>query len=635
MKKWIISMITTVLIIGLISIFYSARTSVNAQKIVSTNESVKVLKELQSVKSKEELKAYFESVKKAQSNRETTVDTADTMMESSKETSNDSGGNYSATNNQVAGVDEADMVKTNGSHVFSISENNVVVINVEDPAKMKEEAKIRFSDDFYPSQLLLSDQTLIIIGEKNVYRTLEANNTQDMAKIGIPMDSMTTVFFYDISNPTSPKLSREIATEGNMNGARLTNNVLYYVTTVYPRFWMMEENKDIELRPYTYDSKTDKEVKPMSYDSISILPSSLEANYSIISTINVENPVKNEVTTKGYLGGSEQLYMSKDNLYLTSTIYEQDNKSNAKRMIWNPAKMDTEVFKFALNKTAVKFVASNRLVGTILNQFSMDEHDGYFRAVTTKGNSWGEDEPSENNLFILDKNMKIVGSLTGLAKEERIYSARFMGDKAYMVTFKQTDPLFVIDVATPTAPKVLGELKIPGFSNYLHPLDENHLIGFGYETKSVPQEDSINPRIITEGMKVSLFDVSDLANPKELDTEVIGDQGTYSPIQYDHHALFQHNEKSLYGFPISIYEEGKEYSQFKQDGALVYEITPEKGIVLKGNLLNPENPAQLYEEWESSIQRMIYIEDSLYTIAMKEITSYNINTFEKTSKLKY
>ena len=171
--------------------------------------------------------------------------------------------------------------------------------------------------------------------------------------------------------------------------------------------------------------------------------------------------------------------------------------------------------------------------------------------------------------------MKIVGSLTGLAKDERIYSARFMGDKAYMVTFKQTDPLFVIDVATPTAPKVLGELKIPGFSNYLHPLDENHLIGFGYETKIVPQQGSKEPLIMTEGMKVSLFDVSDLSNPKEVDTEVIGGQGTFSPIQYDHHALFQHREKNLYGFPITIYEQGvgQEYAQFKQDGALIYEIT--------------------------------------------------------------
>ncbi|MEI4769025.1 beta-propeller domain-containing protein [Psychrobacillus sp. FJAT-51614] len=701
MKKWIMSIIGTLLIVGLVIVFFSARTSVSAQdavlsnqpfivnlssavsedafekgemyvidqqgkkvnakhsisnkgklveikglkegaytlfvknKILKTKFPFTVYKELQSVKSKEELKAYFEQAKKTQGYEKVTI-MEDTMAEASKESSNVQGGDYSSTNNQVDGVDEADMVKTNGSHVFSISENNVVVVNIKDPKKMSEETKIRFTNDFYPSQLLLSDDTLIIIGQKNVFRTLESDGKQNIDRIGMPMDSMTSVYFYDITNPASPKLSREIATEGYLNGARLTNNTMYFVTTVYPKFWMMEENENIELRPIIYDSKTDNEPKPMNYDSIAILPNSMQANYSIISAINIENLKDNSVMTNGYLGGSEQLYMSKENLYLTSTIFESTN-SNSKKLIWNPGKMDTEVFKFALNETAVQFVASSRLTGTILNQFSMDEHDGYFRAVTTKENRWEENEPSENNLFILDKGMKIVGSITGLAKDERIYSARFMGDKAYMVTFKQTDPLFVIDVATPTAPKVLGELKIPGFSNYLHPLDENHLIGFGYETKTVPQEGSKEPLIMTEGMKVSLFDVSDLSNPKELDTEVIGGQGTFSPIQYDHHALFQHREKNLYGFPISIYEQGtgQEYAQFKQDGALVYEITPEKGIVMKGNLLNPHNPAQLYENWESSIQRMVYVGDSLYTIAVREITSYNLNKYEKIGKLKY
>lgn len=187
----------------------------------------------------------------------------------------------------------------------------------------------------------------------------------------------------------------------------------------------------------------------------------------------------------------------------------------------------------------------------------MDEHDGYFRTVTTTGDLWDERNPSENNLFILDEDMKLVGSITGLAKEERIYSARFMGDKAYMVTFRETDPLFVIDVANPTKPQVLGELKIPGFSNYLHPLGESHLIGFGYETSSVVPVGSKEPIIQTEGIKISLFDVSDFGNPKEVDTEVIGGQGTYSPLVYDHHALFEHSEKNLFGFPVIIYEKRK------------------------------------------------------------------------------
>lgn len=636
-KKWLISTIAFVLIIGITGAFYFSKTEISAERNVSTNQAFKESSEMQTVQSKEQLKAYFEKVKELQTTQQNgaavTAESANTM-EAKDSSSGGQGGDYSTTNNQVEGVDEADIVKTNGSHVFTISENNVVIVNVKDPKQMKEEKKISFAQDFYPTHLLLSNNTLMVIGQKNVFRTLEMESTNRMDSMSLPMDSMTTVYFYDISNPATPKQTREIATEGYMNGARLTNNTLYYVTTVYPKFWMIEENEDAELRPFTYDSKFDKEAKPMSYNNIAILPSTMGGNYSIISAIDVSNPVENELKTKGYLGGSEQLYMSKDSLYLTSTIYEQNN-SNAKKMIWNPGEMDTEVFKFALNDTSVQFIASNRLTGTILNQFSMDEHKGYFRTVTTKGNSWDENKVSENNLFILDEQMKTVGQITGLAKDERIYSARFMGDKAYMVTFKETDPLFVIDVAKPTAPKVLGELKIPGFSNYLHPLDENHLIGFGYETIVDTQFGNKQPLIMTGGMKVSLFDVSDFTKPKELDTEIIGNQGTYSSIQYDHHALFQHSEKGLYGFPISIYKKGKEYAEFKQDGALVYEITPENGIVLKGNLLNPENPSLQYEEWEKSIQRMIYVEDSLYTIAMKEIKSYNLNSFKQLSKLSY
>lgn len=628
MNRWLIPVIGFCLTIGLASAFYFTKSEVSAEKRVD--------QELQMVKSKEELEAYFKRVMKLQKNNrdwETTEESVTTM--DSKSSSEAQGGDYSTTNNQVEGVDEADIVKTNGTHIFSISENKLVIVDVKNPSKMKEVAKIQLAEGFYPAQLLLKDQTLMIIGQKNVVRPLETEGTQVMMdRMIAPMDSMTTVYFYDVSNPAKPKLSREIATEGYMNGARLSNNILYFVTTVYPKFWMMKDSEGLELRPFTYDSKLGDEAKPMNYNNISILPSSIEGNYSIISAIDISNPVKNEVSTKGYLGGSEQLYMSKDNLYLTSTIYKQTN-SNAKKVIWNPGLMDTQVFKFALNKTSVNYVASSQLTGTILNQFSMDEHNGYFRAVTTKGNSWDEKDVSENNLFILDKGMKTVGSLTGLAKGERIYSARFMGNKAYMVTFKETDPLFVIDVATPSKPKVLGELKIPGFSNYLHPIDENHLVGFGYETRVETGSGGKEPFIVTEGIKISLFDVSDLAKPKELDTEIIGDRGTYSPIQYDHHALFQHQEKNLYGFPISIYEDGKEYAEFKQDGALVYEITPAKGIVLKGNLLNPENPAQQYEEWESSIQRMVYVKDSLFTIAMKEIKSYNLNSFKQMGKVSY
>lgn len=221
--------------------------------------------------------------------------------------------------------------------------------------------------------------------------------------------------------------------------------------------------------------------------------------------------------------------------------------------------------------------------------------------------------------------MEQVGSVEDLAQGERIYSARFLGDKAYMVTFKETDPLFVIDVSTPSAPAVLGELKIPGFSNYLHPLGDDHLIGFGSDTHLVPSKEG-EARVVTGGMKISLFDVSDFENPLEKDTEIIGGQGTSSALQYDHKALFTHQEKNLYGFPINIYREtAGDFIEFEGQGAMIYTITPE-GISQTANLLK-EGSGQ-YEDWESMIQRIIYIDETLFTIANSEIKSYDLNTFE-------
>ncbi|MEK4523360.1 beta-propeller domain-containing protein [Psychrobacillus sp. FSL W7-1493] len=583
------------------------------------------------VKSRKELEEYFKLVMSTRENIVTEATDEMAMEESSKSDS----ANHSTTNNQVEGVEEADIVQTNGSHVFMISENNIIINDIENATNMKLESKIQFTDSFYPSQLLLKDETLLVIGQKNIYHTLESRDTE--SRIEPAWESMTSVFLYDISDPTSPKLIRELASEGYMNGVRLKENVLYIVSTIMPRYWMMKENKDIELRPFTYDSKVNKEAQPLDYKQISILPNSLDGNYTVITTLDISEPIENEAKTKSFLGGSQDLYMSTENLYLTSAIYKEEGANTSRKMVWGPGKLDTVVYKFSLKETTVDFVGTATLQGTILNQFSMDEHDGYFRTVTTTGDLWDERNPSENNLFILDEDMKMVGSITGLAKEERIYSARFMGDKAYMVTFRETDPLFVIDVANPTKPQVLGELKIPGFSNYLHPLGESHLIGFGYETSSVVPVGSKEPIIQTEGIKISLFDVSDFGNPKEVDTEVIGGQGTYSPIVYDHHALFEHSEKNLFGFPVIIYEkkEGQEYSSYKQDGAIIYEITPEKGIVLKADLLNKVNQAQQYEEWGTMIHRLIYSDNSIYTIGMKEMKSYHMDTFKETGVLSY
>ncbi len=598
-----------------------------------------VQEEIQTLTDAEELKAYFDQLLALQHSNERDGIFTDkgTFTEESADSASGESGNgsdYSTTNKQVEGVDEADLVKTDGSFIYSISENRVIITDVRNPAELAIADRLVFGEDMYPQQLFLNDGVLIVIGSK--YSMMPMN---DAIREYSPHMGMTTVHLYDIENPESPKLLREFGTEGNLNGARLSDNVLYFVTNVYPDFWMMEQRVDMELRPQAYDSKNGGTLTPIPYNSLSILPGTMQGSFSVISTIDLKNPAQNDISTKGFLGGSEQLYMSKDYLYLTAAAYIPTDQGSgpvpdgqADIAIWMPQTANTEIFKFELKGTSVRFVASNEVTGSLLNQFSMDEHNGYFRIATTEGFAWNVNQASKNHLFILDAGMKQVGAVEDLAKGERIYSARFVGDKAYMVTFKETDPLFVIDVSAPSAPKVLGELKIPGFSNYLHPLDENHLIGFGSDTKLEPVKDG-EPRVVTGGMKISLFDITDFSNPQEKDNEIIGGPGTYSQLQYDHKALFTHPEKNLYGFPLTKYREtdGK-YVEFESEGAMIYTITPD-GIAETANLMTASD--MQYEDWMKSVQRILYSGDTLYTVANGEVKSYSLENFELRDTLSY
>ena len=605
--------------------------------------SFRVQEEIKTLAGEEELKAYFAQLLALQKNSEqpgifnneggATEESADSSATSggAESGSAGSGGEHSTTNNQVEGVDEADLVKTDGSFIYSISDSRVLISDVRNPEAMSIASEITFEQEMYPQQLFISGDTLVVLGSRYSAIPFEGTLRNYKSHIGL-----VSVFLYDIKDPAAPQEIREFGTEGNLNSARLTNNILYYVTNVYPDFWALEEQDKGELRPHVYDSEKGEELQPMPFDNISILPGSMEGSYSIITAIDLSEPEQNTVATKGFLGGSEQLYMTEESLYLTASHYmpidERNVKGDVSMAIWMPQFANTEIFKFALDGTDVQFQASSEVTGTLLNQFSMDEYNGYFRIATTEGVAWDEAAPSKNHLFILDGGMKQVGSIEDLAKGERIYSVRFIEDMAYMVTFKETDPLFVIDVSAPSSPKVLGELKIPGFSNYLHPLDEDHLIGFGYDTKLEPVKDG-EPLVVTGGMKISLFDVSDFSNPREKDTEIIGGRGTYSQLQYDHKALFIHPESNIFGFPVTMYGESEgEDVNFEAQGAMIYTITPE-GISETANLMTAaEMP---YEDWESSVQRILSIEENLFTVANSEVKSYETGTFDLLDTLSY
>ncbi|WGT39172.1 beta-propeller domain-containing protein [Lysinibacillus sp. 1 U-2021] len=572
-----------------------------------------IMETLTAVKSEKELQQYFKKLLTTQRVEVREEESLQSTASEDKATAN----NESTTNNQVEGVEEGDIVVVKDGFIYTAKDQSITVVNAKDPKNLKVATSIKLKDSQYISKLALYDNLLIAIGDQYIEKAGTA---------------MVTASIYDISNPSNPKHVRDVGQEGFLQDIRITNDTLYLIGNMYPNYWMLQENNKTDLKPKTFDSMAGPEYKSLPLEKISILPNTMDGTYSLITAVDLKNGAKTTANTKGYLGGSSGLYMSENALYLTTPMYESNiDVSSEKRvmdMIWLPRSADTQIFKWNVDGTTLNFVGSTEVKGTVLNQYSMDEYKGNFRIFTTEGNTWNEKSTSYNHLFILDEHLKPLGSVKDMAPGEKIYSARFMGEKAYVVTFKQVDPLFVIDVANPKKPAVLGELKIPGFSNYLHPLDDKHLIGIGYDTEQ--RYDSYTKRnfTVTTNMKMSLFDVSDFRNPKEQSTVKIGGKGSSSEVQYNPKALFRNKEFNYFGFPVVLYEAGKgDEVVYQGHGAQIYEITAEKGIVLKGNIINRNNN-EAYENWEQVVQRVVYIDDTLYTIARNEVKSYQLNDFK-------
>lgn len=588
---------------------------------------------LPSIQSKEELTNYFKQIlKKNKGGTEFSLFGREGNMESKSSEdsaageSSQSESNFSETNNQVQGVDEGDIVKTDGSYIYQLTDRTLLITKANPVKEMGVVSSTNYKESMQPHHLFLQKDKLLVIGNNWSPAHFQEDKQESIAST-MPVDGTTVALLYDISDKANPSLLRHVELEGQYVTSRKIDSTVYLISNLYPNYWMLEQGKNPDLRPRVKDSLTGDESTPLPMQDIKYFPQSQSPNYTLLTGMNMEDP-EASLHIQSYLGSGDKVYMSKNNLYVAVEKYNEDGKSG-----W--ASSNTEIYKFSVRDGKIQYSSSGNVEGRALNQFSMDEHAGHFRIATTKGEVWNSDSPSSNALYILDGNMKTVGEVTDLARGEQIYSVRFMGDKAYMVTFKQVDPLFVIDTADPKAPKVLGELKIPGFSTYLHPIDEHHLIGFGFETKVVDDNKATNeePRIVRQGMKISLFDITDFQHPKETDTEIIGGAGTHSYLLEDHKALLHEPSRNLFGFPISVYRE-KEGSRHELDfdyqGALLYEITPDKGIVLKSQLTDEEDQdKEYYEQWEDQIQRLLYIEDQIYTVSHKRVTAYSLDDFKK------
>ncbi len=524
---------------------------------------------------------------------------------------------YSETNVQVEGIDEADIVKTDGKYIYQIRGDLVTISEAYPVNEMKVLQSVAFDDNnFTPNELYVDKNHLVVLGttyksrpsnEKITYSELpnESSPTLEptisvMPDIYIPPlrrdMSLSKIIIYDITDKSQIHYERDIEVEGNYISSRKVGNYVYYVTNKSIDF----NNGDV--RPLYKDSAEEQELKAIDYGQIHYFPGYISPNFISVIALDLDG-IGMQAQLETYLGYSDNIYMSDKSLYIAQS----------------PDYNETAVFKFSIDKDNIKYVNKGIVKGRILNQFSMDEFDDSFRIATTNWNN------SSNNIFVLDDQMKIIGKLSGLAPNERIYSVRFMGTRLYLVTFEQTDPFFVIDLSDKTNPKVLGELIIPGFSNYLHPLDENHMLGIGRDTSLVDENNF--KRVIQGGIKLAIFDVSDLAKPVQESIKIIGDSGTSSEALYNHKAILFDKESNLLALPVNSYEyKGQPYSEMSEKQSVyVFNVNVESGISEKGQIFHSDD----YYTQNNLIKRSLFIDDILYTVSNRKIKANLISNLQE------
>jgi len=577
------------------------------------------------------------------------------MMDGSSGTRNKSTANavskddYSATNVQVEGIDEGDIVKTDGEYLYILSRNNgtVRIVDARSPTNPTLISTIAV-ENFFGSELYVDGSVLVVIG------TLSEGNvgypgypmplgTESRSMIYPPQWSVqkSTVLLFDIASRKTPKELRRVSTEGQNIATRLKDGVLVQIQSSWPRFYpMMNERPTAsasDFLPLYDDSSTNIRNKPVAdCDDVAILPRVPNPQYLVTSLIPLN--AKGQIHRSVILGNAETVYVSDASIYAAAVDWQYNWKT-----VGMPAVERTHLYRFSYSPTSVKFEAHGIVNGHLLNQFSMDEHEGMLRTATTIGEQWNEagaPSVSRNNVYVLNADLEVVGSVADIAPGETIYSVRFMGKRAYMVTFKKIDPFFVIDLSNPRSPKILGALKIPGYSDYLHPYDENHIIGFGKDAV----DDGKSDFAWYQGMKIALFDVTDTKNPKQLFTTSIGDRGTQSPLLSDHKALLFDKERGLLAFPVQVLElnaeqkakpdDGSAYGSPVFQGAYVYDLSLSKGFTLRGKIshYSEEDFLKSGSQWYGygkDIERIVRIGDALFSISENVVKANALSTLRE------
>lgn len=507
---------------------------------------------------------------------------------------------YGETNTQTKGVDEADIIKNDGRYLYvvgyDLSNNRKLrIIDTETMTAVYNGYIYNDSGDILDiSEIYVSGNTLVAVGTYG-------NNFYDYGCFvdgygGIGGKTVSVVM--DITDRASPKTLRKTEQDGSYRSSRMMGSVIYTLTE------------------YTVSGKDEEEAKQNSVpevagaeikcDCIYIIDE--DANRYICLTAYDTAVSDGEVSSLAVLGSGGEVYCSENNFYVIGNSYvgtEEARKEGVDRY--------SVISAFSLNGTSITFKSQGEVPGYINNQYSLDEYQGNLRIATTAYNR--NKNADVSSLYVLGSDMKIIGKVEDIANNEQIKSVRYMGNKAYVVTFRNTDPLFVIDLKDPTKPTLKGELKLPGYSAYMHPLSEDIILGIGYNG------DSQNADFTS--LKVSLFDVSDMANPKEISNLTY--DNSYSYVVDNPKAFVYNSEESYMVLPVEV------YGKYELSGYACYVISTKN------------NKLTLKHEFKHEVQdvysgitflRGTYIGDELYTVSDNLTVKHSLKNGEKLGECK-
>ncbi len=599
------------------------------------------------------------------------------------------GSDYSTTNVQVANVDEPDYLKNDSKYVYIVSRNTLSIIDAYPAESAKLILKIALDiESQYIQNMFLNEDRLVIF-----------YNGQSDDEIIPQFDfvprhsysSVTHALIIDVSDKENPNILKDYSIDGHFKDARMIGNYAYFVTNSnidhqYPRLPIILESS---VRIMTPDAFYFDNVEQFS-------------NFNTLTAIDIfGDTINSETFLMGHTGA---FYVSEDNFYLTYQqnmpfgFYENSSRDrffdvilpllpkniqDEIKAIQNDSSMNsstnwikiselmqksynemnkndkeelfekirealneydtkiqeetrkTIIHKISIDEDKIEYVAKGSVPGSLLNQFSMDESGDRFRvATTTEIYTQYEGAIRSNAVYVLDEQLNIVGELDQIAPDESIFSARFIEDRLYLVTFQQIDPFFVIDLSTDT-PKILGELKIPGFSNYLHPYDKEHVIGIGRDTKEIGEG-----RVQQLGVKIALFNVADVSNPKVVDDTIIGDSSTHSESLYNHKAFFFDKTKGVLSIPISGDVDSlngiSSSKMFAPDynrwsGFYVFDLDSLDGFDIKGTVTHSADDSRYYGMGSA---RTFHIDDVLYTASDGYLKMNFFNNLEEINSIK-